>query len=223
MLQVNTMAAFPRTQILYRTVVYTAFTVVVSLLSGWFACDRAMAEPAPRTTLVIFADHRVPDEEWTDLSAALRRAQTSSATSTPALSGEMEIVRGDQMKPGLGVSTVITVFLRGDCRLMPRPRLVVQGALGWVPRSKGIIGPFVTVNCSRIVDMLGPLALGMDSSRRDVLMAEALARVIVHEWVHIATQSASHGKQGVTQSVFGLRDLLADDVEVQRGTFRTRI
>jgi len=54
-------------------------------------------------------------------------------------------------------------------------------------------------------------------------MAEAMARVILHEWVHIATQSAHHGSHGVTQSVFGLQDLLADDVEVRRGLLRKRI
>jgi hypothetical protein len=225
--QVNTMTAFPKARSFRRSIVYSAFTFLISLLSGWLSCERSHAESkaltAPPTTLVIFADHRMPDEEWTDLFAALRRTQAAVASATPALAGRLEIVRGDQMKPGLNVSTLITVFLRGDCTLVPGPRFVVQGALGWVPRSKSFIEPFVSVNCSRIVDMLGPLALGMDRSRREVVMAEAMARVILHEWVHIATQSAHHGSHGVTQSVFGLQDLLADDVEVRRGLLRKRI
>jgi hypothetical protein len=227
MQQVNTMTASPRTRSFHRAVVYAAFTFLSLLLSGWFGCGRSQAESkvpiAPPTTLVIFADHRMPDEEWTDLSAALRKAQAAIASATPALAGKVEIVRGDQIRPGLQVSAMITVFLRGDCTLVPRPRFMVHGALGWVPRSKGFIEPFVSVDCSRLVDMLGPLALGMDRSRRDIVMAEAMARVILHEWVHIATQSARHGSHGVTQSEFGLRDLLADDAEVRRGLLRKRI
>lgn len=226
MQQVNTMTASPSTQSFRRNVVYAAFTILLWLLAGWFNCGRANASTAPpaeQTTLVVYADHRMPDEEWTDLFAALRRAQEEIAAATPALAGGVEIVRGDQVRPGLRVDAVITVFLRGDCSLMPRPRLVVQGALGWVPRSKGIIEPFVNVNCTRLVDMLGPLALGMDRSRRDLVMAEAMARVILHEWIHIATQSAHHDSHGVTRSIFDVRDLLADDAEARRALRRKRI
>jgi len=226
MQQVNTMTASPGTQSFRRDVVNAAFTILLWLLAGWFYCGRANAAtalPAEHTTFVVYADHRMPDEEWTDLVAALRRAQEEIAAATPALAGGVEIVRGDQVRPGLRVDAVITVFLRGDCSLMPRPRLVVQGALGWVPRSKGIIEPFVNVSCTRLVDMLGPLALGMDRSRRDLVMAEAMARVILHEWIHIATQSAHHDSHGVTQSIFCVRDLLADDAEARRALNRKRI
>jgi hypothetical protein len=226
MQQVNTMTASPNAPSFRRHAIHAAFTILISLLPGWFYCGKAHAETAPstlHTTLIVFADHRIPDEEWTDLFAALRRAQAEIAAATPAVAGEMEIVRGDQMRPGLRVNAVISVFLHGDCTLMPGPRFVVQGALGWVPRSKGFIEPFVNVNCTRLVDMLGPLALGMDRSRRDIVMAEAMARVILHEWIHIATQSAHHGSHGVTQSQFGLRDLLADDSDVWLRLGRKRI
>jgi hypothetical protein len=53
------------------------------------------------------------------------------------------------------------VYLHGDCTLLPTQRLVVQGALGWAPRSKGAIAPFVHVNCTQLLNMLGPLALAM--------------------------------------------------------------
>jgi hypothetical protein len=226
MQQVNTMTASPNALSIRRKVIHAAFTILMSLLAGRVYCDKAHAEVAPsalNTTLVVFADHRMPDEEWTDLFSALRRAQAEIAAAMPAVAGEAEIVRGDQMRPGLRVNAVISVFLHGDCTLMPRPRLVVQGALGWVPRSKGFIEPFVNVNCTRLVDMLGPLVLGMDRSRRDIVMAEAMARVILHEWIHIATQSAHHESHGVTQSQFGVRDLLADDAEARLRLGRKRI
>jgi len=221
MQQVNTMATSPNTFSFRRHLVHAVFTVAMLLIGACVDCSRIAAQPqeqhALETTLVIFAEHRMPDEEWADLKTALRNARTKMASETPALTGQMEIVRGDEMKPGLDVASVITVFLRGDCNLAPRPRLVVQGALGWVPRSKGFIEPFVNVNCTRLVDMLGPMALGMNRSRRATVMAEAMARVILHEWVHIATQSAHHTSHGVSQSEFSVRDLLADDTE---GRFR---
>jgi hypothetical protein len=226
MQQVNTMTASPNAPSFRRNVLHAVFTILISLLAGWFSCGRAHAEAtptAPHITLVVFADHRMPDEEWTDLFAALRRAQAEIAAATPVVAGEAEIVRGDQMRPGLRVNAVISVFLHGDCTLMPRPSLVVHGALGWVPRSKGFIEPFVNVNCTRLVDMLGPLALGMDRSRRDIVMAEAMARVILHEWIHIATQSAHHESHGVRQSQFGLRDLLAEKAEAGLRLGRKRI
>jgi hypothetical protein len=226
MQQVNIMTASLNALSFRRNVIHAAFTILISLLAGWFQCGNAHAETtssALHTTLIVFADHRMPDEEWTDLFAALRRARAEIAAATPAVAGEAEIVRGDQIRPGLRVNAVISIFLHGDCTLMPRPRLVVQGALGWVPRSKGFIEPFVNVNCTRLVDMLGPMALGMDRSRRDIVMAEAMARVILHEWVHIATQSARHESHGVTQSEFGVQDLLADDAEVGLRRNRKRI
>jgi hypothetical protein len=87
----------------------------------------------------------------------------------------------------------------------------VSGALGWVKRIDGQIEPFIHVNCERIVEMLQPLALGMKNERRDTVMAEAIARVVTHEWIHVATQETRHRHSGVMQSQFRVSDLLADD------------
>jgi hypothetical protein len=105
----------------------------------------------------------------------------------------------------------ISVKLIGDCTLMPGPRRTVNGALGWVKKVDGEIQPFIHVNCERIAEMLEPIALGMDRERRNTVMSEAIARVIAHEWIHIATQDANHEKNGVMQSQFQISDLLADD------------
>jgi hypothetical protein len=221
MQQVNMMPASPRALSSQRIFIHAAITIVLSLLAGWYCCGTALAEaPAPpampHTTLVVFADRSMPDEEWTDLFTALRREQAGAVSATPKLAGQVEIVRGDKLKPGLRVDAVITVFLHGSCTLLPRPKLTVQGALGWVPRSKGIIEPFVNVDCTQLVNMLGPYALGMHRDERNAVMAEAIARVILHEWIHIATQSAHHSPHGITQSEFRVRDLVADDSEVWR-------
>jgi hypothetical protein len=216
MLQVNTMtAASPKPISVNRHSVRTVSLVLLALWIVLFVNDPVRAQvpvrlPAPSTTMIVFADQHMQDDQWTALFAALRKGQATFAAATPALAGEVELMRGDQVKPGLLVTSVITVFLRGDCTLMPRPRQVVLGALGWVPRGKTGIAPFINVDCSRLVEMLGPMALGMNHSVRINVMAEAMTRVILHEWIHIATQSARHSSRGVMRDQFGVADLLAD-------------
>src|SRR5260370_25490066 len=82
------------------------------------------APPAPHTTFVFFADRKLRDEQWTSLFAALYRGKTLLAVSTPALSGEVNMMRSDQVEPGLRVDSAIIVYLHGDCTLLPRPRFV---------------------------------------------------------------------------------------------------
>jgi hypothetical protein len=221
--QVNFMTASPKMYLPHRKFAQTIIRILAMLLAGWFGCSEARAAREPQTTLVVFADHRMNEEQWSDLFSALQSAKAANASTSTELAGDVEIVRGDRMIPGLSVDSVISVFLHGDCTLLPRQRLFVQGALGWVPRSKGIIEPFVNVDCTRIVSMLGPLALGMSSSRRDRVMAEAMARVIMHEWIHIATQNARHETHGITRPLFDVRDLLADDPEMRAGRSHKRI
>ena len=38
-------------------------------------------------------------------------------------------------------------------------------------------------------------------------MAHAVARVILHEWIHIATQNSGHSSYGLTKARFGVDDL----------------
>jgi len=56
----------------------------------------------------------------------------------------------------------------------------------------------------------------MHRPRLDQVMSEAVARVIVHEWVHIATQNPGHAREGVAKSSFSVFDLLAEDEAVRR-------
>ena len=168
------------------------------------------AESPPRTTLIVFAD-----AQWASLFTAFRRGQTILAGTTPSLSSEIDLKRGDELAPGFEVKSPIVVHLHGSCTLLPRPRYVVVGPIGWVPRVKGHIQPFVNVDCDRIVAMLGPLALAMNHNRRNTVMGEAIARVILHEWIHFSTQSAAHSDHGVSKSEFTVADLLAEDESTQ--------
>lgn len=198
--------------------------LIVALIAAWLVTERAIAETlAPATphttTLIVFATQSMPEGEWTALFAELRRGAVHVAAEIPALRGALEILRGDKVEKGLQVDKPIAVYLHGDCTLVPRPLYVQAGKLGWVLQFHGRIEPFIHVNCAGLEDMLGPMALAMTANRRNTVMAEAITRVILHEWIHIATQSAGHAAHGVAQPRFSVFDLLADDDEL-RG-FRT--
>ncbi len=189
---------------------------MVALLVTGFGVTRASAETstpmAPhQTTLIVFARHRMPEGEWNDLFAAMRVGAAEAAKETPALRGGMKMLRSDAVAPGMHADSPIAVYLHGDCTLLPMPRYIQAGRLGWVMEYHGRIEPFIHVDCTQLVDMLGPMALPMNQPRRNMVMAEAMTRVILHEWIHIATQNAGHADHGVAQPQFGVRDLLADD------------
>jgi hypothetical protein len=175
-----------------------------------------MEPRAPRPTLVVFAEQHMMDSEWVALFDALKKSARGSADEAPALKGGADLMRGDTIVHGLIVDNPISVYLHGDCRLISMPRYTPPGALGWVRLVRGRIEPFIHVDCEQIAQELGPLVLGMNRNRRDTVMGEAMARVIVHEWVHVATQNAGHAKHGVAKSRFGVADLLAEDVEIRR-------
>lgn len=166
---------------------------------------------SPRVTLIVFSDQRMPDSEWNALSGGLQEEVTRTAVETHLLPSAMEIVRGSEVAPRFHVEEPVSVYLHGECSLIPHTsRHVVQGPLGWVLRDHGQIGPFIHVDCSRIADMVGQYALGMNRERREAAMAEAIARVVMHEMIHIATQSAAHTPGGVEKSVYSVADLIPE-------------
>jgi len=190
--------------------------LVVAVLSAPLSMSSsALAEsPMPHTsntTMVVFADHEMDDDQWSALVKELQRADVRLETAARELRGGLEVLRGRDLVTAISVDQVISVSLMGDCTLLPGPKRVVNGALGWVKKVDGEIQPFIHVSCERIVEMLQGMALGMNRERRDTVMAEAIARVVAHEWIHIATQNGGHEKSGVMESQFLISDLLTDD------------
>lgn len=202
-----------------------ATLLMVALFAAVFGVARAFAEtPAAAeldttmagphtTTMIIFAAHSLPEGEWAALMDSLRRGAASAAEETPELRGGFEVLRGEMIPRGLHVDVPISVYLGGDCRLVPQPFTIAQGTLGWVMRVHGRIEPFVHVDCTRLAQMLSPMAVSMTQNRRNTVMGEAITRVILHEWIHIATQNPKHAARGVEKSGFGVMDLLADDAK----------
>lgn len=181
-------------------------------------CVGAQADPTPEEpkVLVLFADQALRESEWTALVAALEKGAADEAAGDSTLATPVEIVRGDRMDAGMEVGQAISVYLHGNCSLVPATRTNPMGALGWVRRVRGRIEPFIHVDCTKIAEELGPVALGMNRRRLDEVMSEAVARVIVHEWVHVSTQNPGHARDGVAKSSFDVFDLLAEDEAVRR-------
>jgi hypothetical protein len=194
-----------------------AFALIPVLLAAlWLegsaraqATAAAMEPAPPRTSLVIFSDRPLPDGLWEKLTAAVRRDLPEAAVQAPAIDVHPEFVRGDTMPLGERFDSVVVVFLHGDCNLINQPPRPIHGeALGWVWKLEHQIQPFIHVDCTLIGQMLGPQAERMSRDDRTSTMSEAISRVVLHEWVHIATQSAAHGDHGITKSVFGVNDLM---------------
>ena len=185
------------------------------LLAAQWLVVRASVQAAvvvtPRITLVVFPEKHMSDDEWTALSAALRESFETLAVETHLGSGGFDVLRGDMLAPGVQFDEVIPIYLHGNCRILFEPgKYIVAGALGWVLRNRGQILPFIHVDCGRIAEMLGQHAVGMKNSTRNAVMAEAISRVVLHEWLHIATQSASHSREGVLKDAFTFKDLVPD-------------
>jgi hypothetical protein len=190
----------------------TAALFALAWLSGLAgAQDPASTQTttAARTSVVIFADRPVADEEWTALIDAVRKSV--AAEKIDGVDQTAEILRGDAMYPGQLVVNPIVVYLHGNCILEPLPRRTAYSVpLGWVLRENGRIEPFIHVDCTRIGQVLGAQAQGLDKQARDRMMAGAVARVMVHEWIHVARQSAEHGRDGITKASFDEADLLGE-------------
>ena len=199
---------------LLMTVVFCA----VLIYGGRMFAENA-GPTVPHTTLVVFADHRMAEDQWAALFAALGKGLTNTADGPP-LAADADLVRGDAIVDGPRAQDSIAVLLQGDCTLVP-PKLdgahLVEGALGWVPRVHGHIEPYVHVDCALLVQMLGRLGMHLNHEQRTTVMGEAMARVILHEWIHISTQSAGHADHGISQAQFSVADLLAED-----GAFQPR-
>lgn len=187
------------------------------------------------TTLAIFTEGPMPEGLWPALTSALHSELASVSPELRTLApsaprdgsgtaqfqaahvqtAQFQIVRGDRIAPGFAVDNSITVYLLGVCETKPAPQPDLfgqrwaSGALGWVNMSGGKIEPFIHVDCKRIGQMLGRQGMGRSRDQRNQFMANAIARVVAHEWIHIATQSSHHEKHGIGQAQFSVADLLA--------------
>jgi hypothetical protein len=179
--------------------------------------DAARPTPAPvayaaRPVLLISSERRMPEESWRALFAALERDLPEVEGLVPTSDAHPIFLRGGRGADAGPVSRPITVYLRGDClpsaRQLPFPG---TQRLGWVSEVDGQIVPVIHVQCTEIGAEISGRTEWMKQDKRTAAMGEAMARVILHEWVHVAAQTAAHGADGVTKPVFSVNDLLCEE------------
>jgi hypothetical protein len=126
------------------------------------------------------------------------------------LDKQAAFVRGSDDLRGMVFSRIISVKLLGRCDVLPQTDHPAKGPLGWVPLVSGTIQPFISIDCTRIAEVLRPAAAGLSKQDRQYVMDQAIAHVLIHEWNHIATQSAHHTSRGISQAYLSVNDLIEE-------------
>jgi hypothetical protein len=192
-----------------------------------FAQATTLKTEEVRPVLAVFGDRPITDAQWSGLQAALRHELDAHPEVAAIDRDRVLILRDTQIRPGIVVESSVTVRLHGQCSLMPRfhepvgawpsssysahisdPGMAPDRPLGWVLRKDGKIEPYIQVDCDRLAELLAPSAVGRNRDDRDRILSAAIARVILHEWIHIANQSRAHTRQGIERSTYGTADLL---------------
>ncbi len=174
----------------------------------------ALHAQQPGTAVIFYAQPQVNDKLWPDLLASLQAdlaAGIGESANGFALEQNPTYFRGNNLPENVDFSNVIVVKLLGRCDVLPQsdhPSL--KGPLGWVPQVSGRILPFIFVDCERIAQVLRGNSVGFNNYERRHEMAQAIAHVVIHEWIHIATQSPSHGARGVTKQFLSPEELTAE-------------
>jgi len=166
----------------------------------------------PRPVLLFSSQHPLPEESWAAVFAALKKDLPEVEGLVPDGDAHPELVRAGYAADGELAGKPITVYLLGDC-LPPPLKIPFPGIerLGWVSEVDGKIVPIIHVECTQIGAEISGQTEWMNKKRRTEAMSDAIARVILHEWVHVATQSAAHGSDGLIKPIFGVDDLLCGE------------
>ena len=175
------------------------------------------------TVLVFYAQPRVSEDMWQPLFQILQ-ADLYDQAQLPkgiALDQSAAFVRGSDALQGLTFSRIISVKLLGRCDVLPQiNRPSFNGPLGWVMMVSGKIQPFVSIDCTRIAQVLRPAVPGLNKQERQDVMLQAISHVLIHEWSHIVSQSPAHTPRGVTQAELSVRELIAAPKSVHLAAIR---
>lgn len=170
-----------------------------------------------RTTLIVLADPHVTAYLWPVLVESLRLESALESRQAP-VDGDPAIILADRTTPGPEFPKRIQIELLGRCDLSAPSLGFHEGPLGWVLEYQGKIEPDIHVNCARLTQYLRPVISLMSNERRQQALSGAISRIVVHEWIHIATQSAEHSGQGVMHSELSIHDLIAPIPETGSAT-----
>ena len=186
--------------------------LVLPLLLVW-AWTVALYAQQSGTAIVFYAQPQVSEDMWPSLLQIVRADLASGAgdlSNGVALDKDPTLVRGNDDLRGVTFSHIVSVKLLGRCDVLPQTNRPEQtGPLGWVLLVSGKIQPYVSIDCTRIAQVLRPAVAGLNKEDRRYAMMQAIAHVLIHEWIHISTQSDAHGGRGVMQAYLSANQLIA--------------
>ena len=149
--------------------------ILFTLLLGFGLPARPSHAQESQTTLVFYAQPKVSEDLWPLLFKILRTDLANGAGELPnglVLDRKAAFVRGTDDLRGILFSKVISVKLLGRCDVLPQTdHPSSRGPLGWVPLVSGKIQPFVSIDCTRLAQVLRPIAAGLDKQAREDVMA----------------------------------------------------
>jgi hypothetical protein len=169
------------------------------------SADDGAAHPL-KPAVVFYFDNPASAQAWPAIMDAVQREAAEREYSLPT---DIQLLQATDLRPGSEFGKVIEVHLLGRCDVVEQAyRPLARGPLGWVLRVDGEIQPFVYVDCERLAQFLDPKTLGMSDSQRSDAMATAIARITVHEWLHITLQNAGHTAHGIRRAELSANDLV---------------
>jgi hypothetical protein len=161
-----------------------------------------------RPAVVFYFDTPASAGIWPSIAQAFGREALDERQNYP-LPADVELLPASALHPGSEFSQVIQVHLLGRCDVAEQAfRPLGPGPLGWVRNVSGEIQPFVSVDCARLAQFLDAKVLGMDDQQRVAAMSTAIARITIHEWLHITLQSATHTDHGIRRAELTPDDLV---------------
>jgi len=161
------------------------------------------------STLIFYANKQVGDTLWPELFSAIRDDLAKENYGLPDRTPRLML--GSEVFPGEEFDRVIEVRLLGRCDVVQQAwRPLKPGPLGWVLLVHGQIQPFIYIDCTRMAQVLDPTTLGMSGEQRSRAMSQAISHVLVHEWIHIATQNAGHTAHGISEAQLTPATLVAE-------------
>ncbi|HEY4049946.1 MAG TPA: hypothetical protein VGM27_24040 [Acidobacteriaceae bacterium] len=181
------------------------------LLAVLFLCGAVWAEDGEErkgTTLIVVAEPHISEGLWPLLVDSLRLESAWESRDEP-IDGKPTVMLAERTTPGPELPERVQIQLLGHCELGAASFGSREGPLGWVLEYQGKIQPDIRVNCARLMQYLRPVISLMPKERRQQAISQAISRIAVHEWIHVATQSTCHRGRGVMQSELSIRDLIA--------------
>ncbi len=167
----------------------------------------------PDTTIIFYAQPKVSENLWPVLFQVLRADLADGTDKLPngfVLDKQAAFVRGSDdlrgiFSPGSFRSSYWAAAMCSRKQTILHKRPAWLGAAGFRR-----IQPFISIDCTRIAEVLRPAAAGLNKQGRQYMMDQAITHVLIHEWNHIATQSDRHSSRGISQAYLSVNDLIEE-------------